>query len=178
MAGMAPGRAAAYIGGTTLLAAWLASASGIQRAPAAPAAGPRREAVQIDALASGVQAQAARLRARMAAAPAERASARNPFAFGAPAEARPRRGAPAAGTRPTPVVADVPDVPLALIGIAERGHDAARTRTAMLAAPGDQLFMVTEGEELAGRYRVGAIGADAVELKDLTTGAIRRLGLR
>lgn len=178
MAGMAPGRAAAYIGGTTLLVAWLASASGIQRGPAAPAAEPRREAVQIDALASGVQAQAARLRARMAEAPAERASSRNPFAFGARPESRPGRGAPAAGTRPAPVEPDVPDVPLELIGIAERGRDAGTTRTAMVAAPGDRLFVVIEGEELAGRYRVSAIGADAIELRDLTSGAIRRLGLR
>jgi hypothetical protein len=38
--------------------------------------------------------------------------------------------------------------------------------------------MVAEGQELAGRYRVSAVGADAVELKDLVTGATRRLALR
>jgi hypothetical protein len=48
----------------------------------------------------------------------------------------------------------------------------------MIAAPGDQLFMVAAGQELAGRYRVSAVGADAVELSDVVTGATRRLGLR
>jgi hypothetical protein len=38
--------------------------------------------------------------------------------------------------------------------------------------------MVKEGEILGGRYRVVAVGADAVELSDLVTGAVRRLGLR
>jgi hypothetical protein len=51
-------------------------------------------------------------------------------------------------------------------------------RTAVVAAPGDQFYMVTEGQELAGRYRVSAVGADAVELKDLVTGATRRLALK
>ena len=48
----------------------------------------------------------------------------------------------------------------------------------MISAPGDQLFMVTEGQELAGRYRVSAVGADAVELQDVVSGATRRLALR
>ena len=39
-------------------------------------------------------------------------------------------------------------------------------------------WMLTDGEELAGRYRVSAIGADAVELTDLVTGAMRRLALK
>ena len=51
-------------------------------------------------------------------------------------------------------------------------------RTAVIVGPSDELFMVTEGQEVAGRYRVSAIGADAVELKDPATGAVRRLILR
>jgi hypothetical protein len=65
-----------------------------------------------------------------------------------------------------------------LIGVAEQKGDAGLKRTAMISAPGDQLFMVTEGQELAGRYRVSAVGADAVELQDIASGATRRLGLR
>ena len=64
------------------------------------------------------------------------------------------------------------------VGIAEQKTDAGLKRTAMIGAPGDQLFMVSEGEEVSGRYRVSAVGADAVELRDLLTGATRRLALR
>ncbi len=35
-----------------------------------------------------------------------------------------------------------------------------------------------EGETIAARYRVGPVAADAVELNDLLTGAVRRLALR
>jgi hypothetical protein len=37
---------------------------------------------------------------------------------------------------------------------------------------------VSQGEEVAGRYRVTVIAADAVELQHLSTGAVRRLVLR
>jgi hypothetical protein len=52
------------------------------------------------------------------------------------------------------------------------------TRTAILAGAGDELYLVTEGEEVAGLYRVRAIGAEAVELERLGTGATRRLHLK
>ncbi len=65
-----------------------------------------------------------------------------------------------------------------LMGVAEQKTEAGLKRTAMIGAPGDQLFMVSEGQEVAGRYRVSAVGADAVELRDLLTGATRRLALR
>jgi hypothetical protein len=77
-----------------------------------------------------------------------------------------------------PAAAAAPDLVLELAGVAEQKTDAGLKRTAMVTAPGDQLFMVTEGQELAGRYRVSAVGADAVELKDLVTGVTRRLALR
>jgi hypothetical protein len=38
--------------------------------------------------------------------------------------------------------------------------------------------MVVAGETVGARYRVTAVGADAVELSDLVTGATRRLALR
>ena len=40
---------------------------------------------------------------------------------------------------------------------------------------GDALYMVIAGQAVADRYQVTAIGADAVELKDLVTGGYRRL---
>ena len=39
-------------------------------------------------------------------------------------------------------------------------------------------MMVTVGQTVLDRYRVEAIGVDAIELKDVTTNAVRRIGLR
>ncbi len=171
---MAPTRAAAYLGGAVLLAGWLASAAGVTRQPRAVRAPQRsQEFAQLDAVASNVQSQASRLRHRMAAAPAPQAPLRNPFVF-LERDARP------VGARREPlqaVAALAPIVPveleLDLLGVAEEGT----TRTAMIAL-GDELLMVTVGNDVAGRYRVAAVGPDAVELTDLATGATRRLALK
>lgn len=169
---MSPTRAAAYLGGGMLLAAWLASAAGVGGPPSIPPVASRSpEAVQLDALASDVQSQALRLRQRLAAAPAPRATIRNPFEFVAsqpPPSANVRRAAP------TPPVVDVPPEPnLVLIGVAEDGS----TRTAMIES-GDDLVMAIEGQTIVSRYRVVQVGADAIELVDLVTGTTRRLFLR
>jgi hypothetical protein len=67
----------------------------------------------------------------------------------------------------------LPELDLVLIGIAEQGT----TRTAMIES-GDELLMATEGQTLAGRYRVAKVSIDALELVDLESGATRRLFLR
>lgn len=170
---MTPARAAAYLGGGILLAGWLASAAGVVRPFATPF--PRRsaEAVQLDAVASSVQSQAARLRHRLAVAPAPSAPIRNPFAF-VDAPASPPLVAP---SRPVPAaplaLESTPEPDLILLGVAEQGS----TRTAMIAS-GDELLMTTEGQIVAGRYRVGSVTADTIELIDLGTGATRRLSLK
>jgi hypothetical protein len=178
-ANMAPARAAAYLGGATLLVAWLASAAGVSRTrPDARPAAPPGDVVRLDAVATDVQSQAVRLRARLASAPALASPRRNPFSFAAPAAIRVRHAAPAPALAPV-AAQPFPDLVLELAGIAEQKvDDAGVKRTAMVIGPGDQLFMVTQGQELAGRYRVSAVGADAVELEDLSTGATRRLALR
>ena len=177
---MAPARAAAYFGGAVLMAAWLSSTAGVSPLPRTEPV-PRANADDpvMAALAADVQAQAARLRQRLATAPAPNTPIRNPFNFaerdaqagkaGARMEARP----PTAGAAPA-----VPDLELVLLGIAEENTPAGLVRTAMIAGREDELFLVTEGQQLAGRYSVGAVSADAVELKDLATGAIRRLALK
>ncbi len=171
---MTPARAATYLVGAILLAAWLASAAGVGRLPLT--AVPRRsaEASQLDAVAASVQSQAVRLRQRLAAAPSPQAPVRNPFAFAA----REAVVAHAVAIRPQPVAAPIVAPPpaepeLVLLGVAEQGA----TRTAMIGA-GDELLMATEGQIVAGRYRVSRVGADAIELVDLVTGATRRLFLR
>jgi len=168
-------RAAAYLVGGILLAAWLASAAGgTMRPRAVPLPRRSEEAVQLDAVASDVQSQAVRLRQRLATAPRLQSPTRNPFAF---AE---REVAPQAAAKPQPVATTpsfiqklIAEPDLALVGVAEDGT----VRTAMIAW-GDELLMTTEGQTIVGRYRVGRVGADAVELVDLATGATRRLVLK
>jgi len=167
---MTPARAATYLVGALLLAAWLASAAGVGRPPFQGV--PRRsaESVQLDTVALNVQSQASRLRQRLAAAPALQAPIRNPFAFaGEPVAmaARPRTLAPPIADPP------LPEPELVLLGVAEQGS----TRTAMIGS-GDELLMATEGQTLAGRYRVAKVGVDAIEHVDLGTGATRRLFLK
>jgi hypothetical protein len=177
---MAPARAAAYLGGTTLLLAWLASAAGVSRQPRSSGAElPSASGGQLDALTADVQSQAARLRLRLAAAPAPQAPLRDPFSF-SPRSATSERpsAAPELLSRRHDPAAFAAEPVLELVGVAEQKTDTGSTRTAIVAAPGDALFLVTEGQELAGRYRVNAIGAEAVELRDLETGLTRRLGLR
>jgi hypothetical protein len=172
---MTPARAATYLVGAILLAAWLASAAGVAR-PHMPPVPPRRsaESMQLDAAALIVQSQAARLRQRLATAPTLQAPIRNPFTFAA-RETVATTGPVRPRTLAAPVVADppVPEPALVLLGVAEQGS----TRTAMVES-GDELLMAIEGQTLVGRYRVAKVGADAIELVDLGTGATRRLYLR
>ena len=168
-------RTAAYLGGAVLFAGWFASAAGVSRqlpAVRMPVRSP--EVVHLDAVALNVQSQAARLRKRMAAAPAPQAPLRNPFVF-VGREPRPqataRREPGPAPERPEVFVPLEPE--LDFLGVAEEGT----TRTAIIGL-GDELLMVTVGHEVAARYRVAAVGPDAVELLDLRTGATRRLALK
>jgi len=169
---MKPERAAMYLGGGMLLAAWLASAAGVGRPsiPQPPRLSP--DDARLDSIAAGVQSQAVRLRSRMASAPAPGAAIRNPFAFAARevTEITMARRIPMATP---PVVQAPPEPDLVLVGLAEEGS----TRTAMLSS-GDDLLMATEGQTIVGRYRVSKVDQDAVELVDLSTGATRRLFLK
>jgi hypothetical protein len=168
---MKPARAAMYIGGGMLLAAWLASAAGVGRPSIPQPPPPSADDARLDSIAAGVQSQAVRLRTRLATAPPPGAAIRNPFSFAAGQESASTiaRRVPT----PTPAVIEAPEPDLVLVGLAEDGS----TRTAMLGS-GDELLMATEGQTIVGRYRVEKIGPDAVELVDLTTGATRRLFLK
>jgi hypothetical protein len=175
---MTPKRAAAYIGGFALLAAWLASAASTAfRRDPPPAAEPRPAVASTEMLAAEIESQAERLRQRLASAPVPKEPARNPFAF------RVRDLPPAAAPVMRPVDAFAapaapPEPALALIGVAEDRGANGPVRTAMIADDRNELFMVAVGESLMGRYQVEAIGADAIELKDLSSGSVRRLALR
>ena|SRR5438477_90918 len=165
-----------------ILVAWLAAANlpspNIEitrsRDPRAGAAAP------VDGIASEVRSQAAKLRGRLAQAPAPDLNPRNPFAF----VAAPRRSHPEAPVVRAAVAAEestplAPAPPaLILMGIAEDTSPAGPRRTAIIAGEADALFMVTEGQLVAGRYKVSKIGADAVELEEIGTKGYRRLALR
>ena len=79
-------------------------------------------------------------------------------------------------------VASVPAAPvmpeLLLMGIAEETSPAGPHRTAIIGGAGDAIYMVVEGDAVAGRYRVTKIGVDAVELEDQATKGYRRIALR
>ena len=174
-------RAVTYGGLFCLLAAWLASAASTTFQQYDPALAPDRDVAQPapDALANDVQAQAAKLRQRLSSAPVPPAPQRNPFLFESPIAA-PSRHVPRRIAAPAPVVepAMAPEPALALIGVAEDKGPNGLTRTAIIAGDTEAVFMVTVGQTILDRYRVEAIGADAVELKDSLTNAVRRLGLR
>ena len=170
-------RAVTYGGLSCLLAAWLASAASTTFQSPPPE--PEQSAIgnSTDVISLQVQAHATRLRQRLQSAPTPQLPHRNPFAFRERPQPVPqvvRRAGPVAPLQPQP-----PSEPrLSLIGIAEDQTPSGPTRTAIMSDEGENLLMVTVGQNVLGRYRVEAIGADAVELKDVGTSAIRRIGLR
>jgi hypothetical protein len=168
-----------YVGLALVLVAWLATASGVSVAPRPPQPQPAAAISPTQALADDVQAQASRLRERMSTAPVPRTPTRNPFAF-APASAfkRAERSA-VASTMPVETAGAIPsEPPLQLVGVAERQTATGVVRTALITADSDELFMLVAGETLGGRYKVSDVGAQAVELADVVSGATRRLVLR
>ena len=166
-----------YLGAGTVLAAWLATAASVEQTPEPPGVPAPVQTSGTETLAEDVQAQAGRLRERLAAAPAPQQPARNPFAF-APKPMRAARSAAAAPAPPAPLPPIVSEPVLALIGLAEDDSPEGPVRTAIISTESGELFLVKAGELIGARYRVQRIGADAVELIDLTTAAVRRLGLR
>ena len=177
---MNPSRLAVWLIGAAVCGAWFASAAGITRQARITRVSPRPpEVVQLDALATEVQSQAERLRQKLAAAPAPNPRSRNPFTFdSAPTRVRTPAPRPQAVPETEPVPAEVREPSIELIGIAETKKGEELVRTAMLTGEFIDLIMVTAGQQILGRYEVISVSADAVELKDLETGAIRRLILR
>jgi hypothetical protein len=152
-------RAAAYGVLSVLVLAWLSAAASISRQTPPTSDEPRRpvQTAGTETLAADVQAQAERLKQR-------------------PPQRQQRAPVPVDVAPPAPLVPMEPA--LELIGVAESQSPKGPIRTAIISTAAEDLFMVKEGEILGGRYRVVAVGADAVELSDLVTGAVRRLGLR
>ncbi|MBA3296562.1 MAG: hypothetical protein H0U19_06470 [Acidobacteria bacterium] len=178
---MSTSRVVAWIAGAGLLGAWLTSAAGVPRAAGTYRPAPRpADAAALDHLAADVQVQAGRLRTRLASAPAPQDTIRNPFMFSAPVAPRltPRPSMSAPVAVESPIVMQAPEPTLELIGVAENQGTKGMVRTAVIATGQGELLMFTAGQRILGMYDVVAIGADAVELKQFETGAVRRLALR
>ena len=173
-------RGAAYGGLFCLLAAWLASAASTTFTNQGSTDGAAAVSSSPDPPNLDFHGQAARLRERLAAAPVPQAPHRNPFLF----ERSPERQAPVrrarelapVGTAMTPL--PVPEPALFLVGVAEDRGPQGPLRTAILTDDREGTFIAAVGDVVGGRYQVQAIGADAVELKDVSTGGVRRLALR
>ncbi len=171
-------RTAAYVGGGALLVAWLAAANTATRTDPPPVVASVGAADRVDDLAIRVKDEGERLRTRLSHAPSPALNSRNLFSF-APAAVphAPSRHLAASVEEAEPIPMPPPPLPLTLMGIAENPAPAGPVRTAILAS-GDEVYMVTVGQTIAARYSVTAIGADAIELKDLSTGGFRRLALK
>ncbi len=176
---MKASRLAAWMVCAAVGGAWLASAAGVSRSPRiSPVTVRTSDDIRLDALVADVQAQSGRLRERLSNAPSPVGAERNPFTF--VARRQPVRAAEVAvAQEPSlPAPPEILEPALNLIGIAETRVPDGIQRTAMITGGRDDLMMVTAGQRILSRYDVVAVGADAVELKDLETGLTRRLVLR
>lgn len=181
-----PSRSMTLTRGTTLLlgtalgATLLTAAPGLRRIEptgAAPPA-PPRPGEAVAAVPGGPAIDWSRLAARPDVRPAPR-PVRNPFDF---ARVEPEAPQPLRGGPPPVAASDelrllAPRPALALIGIAEDATPMGVRRRAILRSAND-VVLAAEGDEIAGRFVVVAIDADAVELRDRQGGALFRLTLR
>jgi hypothetical protein len=140
-----------------------------------------------------VDEAAARLRSRQRESPAPRDGGRNPFEFARPAvTAASVIAAPASAITPPAPPAEPPAPLFTLSGIVDKtvenrvseggtgeGGAGQKTtvRTAVISGLG-QLYFAKVGDPVTTRYTVAAIGADAVELRDVVTGQSIRLALQ
>ena len=173
-------RAALYVGGATLLAAWFSSAASLSlhRASRSPATERSQAPSATDDLAAEMQQQTKRLREHLASAPIPQQPLRNPFVFRS-AVPKPRLHRPVAVDAAPPPMAAIPEAPaLTLIGIAEHKRPQGLVRTAMIATAGEELILAAVGDAILHRYKVTAIGHDTVELTDVSTGQTLRISLQ
>ncbi len=164
---------ALWIGGSGVLATWLAVSPNPVAPPTPPAAAVRRAASAAEPTAEELNVKAARLRNRTAAVTL-RPSTRNPFRYGSPKSSAPRasreRAVQSAAIEPAIQVAP-PAPTLKLSGVAQKGA----TRTAILSGDG-QIYVVGVGDSVAGRYTVITIDPETVLLRD-SAGVEQRLVL-
>lgn len=160
-----------------VLAAMIAGATTSGPRRAAPrSVAPDTSAIELQG--AELAAEVARLRARLRPTAEPQDPPRNLFQFGARA-ARPSAAIewpPPAPDAAAPPPAIVPP-PFTLVGVATDSGPDGPIHTAIVSAFGD-VFLVKEGETLTPQYKVARIGADGVELTNLTDGTALRLRLK
>lgn len=164
---------ALWFGGGGILATWLAVSPNQGVPVTSPATGVRRPASPNELTAEELHAQASRLRDRTAVT--LRPTTRNPFRYASPRSAEPSSDVPSRGGQSElvePIIPAAPPPPaLKLSGVAQKDGQ----RTAIIFGDG-QIYLVGEGDSVAGRYTVVKVDPEAVLLRD-ATGAEQRLAL-
>ena len=155
------------------LIAWLAGAATSNREIAAV---PVVTHAPIDAHGENLSKEIARLHERLRPDATPRQPGRNLFTFRPAA----RVAAPSMPEAPHAAVVEAPPMiapSLKLVGLAEDDNPDGPVRSAIISGDG-QLFIVKIGDSVTPRYIVTNIGADVVELTDVTDHTIRRLALK
>jgi len=166
------------VAGGGVVATWFAMGPthGTPPTSAAPSA-PRPAAVR-EVTAEELNTQATKLRDHLNGELSP--SKRNPFRFGSAKPAASNTGPSRAERSTVPAIAlPMPVTPppnYTLAGIAEQNAPEGRKRTAVISGEG-QLYLVTEGQAVGGRYTVVRVDAEAVLLRD-QSGAELTLALR
>ena len=152
---------ALWFGGGGIVATWIAVSPNAGVVPASPASTVQRPSAP-NAL-EDLSAQSARLRERRSAATPDE-STRNPFRFKSPKPApqpEPQRERQLPAQMESTPFAPPPSPPLTLSGVAQKSGK----RTAIITGSG-QLYLVGEGDIVAGRYAVVKVDPEAVLLRD------------
>jgi hypothetical protein len=165
---------ALWFGGGGILATWLAVSPNPDVPVTTPTITVRRPASGNEPTAEQLNDQATRLRDRTGAV-TWRPSTRNPFRYASTKSSASPRAARAPGAQPMviePIIPTAPPPPaLKLSGVAQE----AGKRAAIILGEG-QIYIVGEGESVAGRYTVIKVDPEAVLLRD-ASGAEQRLVL-
>jgi len=168
----------AGLAGAALLGAWFAGtapasspASPVAPAPAAPPPAPA------DGLDQALRGEVERLEERLDRLPEIAPGGRNPFVY-APAPPKPDPGElPAAEAPGEPIPVQRPEVLPSLIGIGGDAVNGDVRYTAVVVLDG-RVALAAAGDTILNRYAVVAVTADAVALRDLTTGETTTLALQ
>jgi hypothetical protein len=169
----------AVVGSALAVCTWLAAAAAISsREPIVTSV---VRTPPVDQRGAALAEEISRLHERLRPSAVPRQPGRDLFAYSRQQGAAPAPSAPPP-LPPRPALTEAPAlrppaVVMRLSGIAEDVTPDGVVRTAIISGFG-QLFIVKEGERVTDRYRIVKISAEAVELSDLTEGAVVRLALR
>ena len=157
------------LAGGGLLATWLAVNPNTTTPPASNVAATTHASAVRDVTADDLNAQAEKLTEHLGSV-AQRPTGRNPFRFG---RSTPTKAPAAAAVAPiaAPAAPQPVQPSLSLSGIATDNGK----HTAIITGDG-QLYVVKEGDPVAGRYHVATVDSEAVTLRD-DAGAETRLSL-